>query len=98
MQSECSYPRKNGFKRKMELTGVLMMLYNHETKRLENALTHVQHRYAHIMCSAMHIHISEEDCLEAIAVKGSAAEVRKLSNELATKGGVRLLKTMVVPK
>jgi CopG family nickel-responsive transcriptional regulator len=75
--------------------GVLMLLYNHEVKDLESTLTHIQHRYAHIICSTMHIHLSEQDCLEAIAVKGNATEVRRLSDELTTKKGVKTLKTML---
>ena len=69
--------------------GVLMMLYDHEVKGIESALTDIQHHYANIICSTMHIHLSERDCLEAIAVKGDAAEVRRLSDELAAKRGVK---------
>ena len=76
--------------------GVLMMLYDHEVRGLESALTHIQHSYANLICSTMHIHLSERDCLEAIAVKGDAAEVRKLSDELAAKRGVKILKAMFV--
>ncbi|MEM3699782.1 MAG: nickel-responsive transcriptional regulator NikR [Candidatus Bathyarchaeia archaeon] len=76
--------------------GVLMMLYDHEVKGLENTLTDIQHDYAHIISSTMHVHLSERDCLEAIAVKGEAAEIRKLSDELAAKRGVKILKTMLV--
>lgn len=65
--------------------GVLMILYNHETKGLESALTHIQHHYARIICSTMHIHLGERDCLEAIAVKGDGIEIRNLSDELASK-------------
>lgn len=77
-------------------SGVLMMLYDHEIRGLEGLLTHVQHNYAHVICSTMHIHLSERDCLEAIAVKGDAAEIRRLGDELAAKRGVKLLKTMLV--
>jgi CopG family nickel-responsive transcriptional regulator len=76
--------------------GVLMILYDHEARGLENELTRIQHRYAHIICSTMHIHLSETDCLEAIAVKGNGAEIRRLSNELAAKKGVKLSRTTVV--
>jgi len=76
--------------------GVLMLLYDHEVKGLGSALTDVQHHYAHIICSTMHIHLSERDCLEAIAIKGDAAEVRRLSDELSAKRGVKLLKTMLI--
>jgi CopG family nickel-responsive transcriptional regulator len=76
--------------------GVIMLLYNHEVRGLEDALTHVQHHHANIICSTMHIHLSERDCLEAIAVRGDASEVRKLGDKLAAKRGVKILKTMVV--
>lgn len=76
--------------------GVLMLLYDHEVRGLEDALTDVQHSYAHIISSTMHIHLTERDCLEAIAVKGDASEIRKLSDELSSKRGVKILKTMIV--
>lgn len=79
-----------------EQAGVLTVLYDHETRGLESTLTDIQHHYANIICSTMHIHIGERDCLEAIAVKGSAAEIRKLSDELASKRGVKMLKMTIV--
>jgi CopG family nickel-responsive transcriptional regulator len=75
--------------------GLMMMLYDHEIGGLENALTHVQHHFAHIICSTMHIHLSETDCLEAIAVKGKAGDIRKLRDQLAAKKGVKLLKVTI---
>ena len=76
--------------------GVLMMVYDHEVRGLENALTNLQHHYADTICSTLHIHLSEKECLEAIAVKGNAYQIRRLSDELAAKRGVKLLKTMVI--
>ena len=81
---------------KTEQTGVLLMVYDHEVKGLESELTEVQHHHASLVSSVMHIHIGERDCLEAIAVKGKAGEIRELSNALATKKGVKILKTMIV--
>jgi CopG family nickel-responsive transcriptional regulator len=75
--------------------GLLMILYDHEARGLESALTHVQHLFANVICSSMHIHLNETDCLEAIAVKGSVAEIRELRDQLATKKGVKLFKVMV---
>ncbi len=77
-------------------TGVLLMIYDHEVKGLESDLTEVQHEHARIVSSTMHIHIGAKDCLEAIAVKGKTSEIHKLSNELTTKKGVKILKTMIV--
>ena len=77
-------------------TGVLLMVYDHEVKGLESELTEIQHHHTSLISSTMHIHIDEQDCLEAIAVKGKASDIRKLSNELTTKRGVKILKTMIV--
>ena len=43
----------------------------------------------------MHIHISERDCLEGIAVKGKVSAIRKLGDELGTRRGVKILKIVV---
>jgi len=76
--------------------GVLMMLYDHEVRGIESVLTEIQHHHADTICSTMHIHLSERDCLEAIAVKGDSAEIRKLSDKLASQRGVKILKTMLL--
>ena len=77
-------------------TGVLLMVYDHEARGLETELTEAQHNHSSIVSSTLHIHIGERDCLEAIAVKGKASEIRRLSDELSTKRGVKILKTMIV--
>ena len=77
-------------------TGIILMIYDHDAKGLETNLTNSQHQHSSLIFSALHIHISESDCLEAIAVKGKASEIRKLGEELATKKGVKILKTVIV--
>jgi|SRR3989337_2662341 len=77
-------------------TGILLMVYDHETRGLERELTESQHHHSNLVSSTLHIHIGERDCLEAIAVKGKASEIRHLSDELATKRGVKILKTVIV--
>ena len=77
-------------------TGILLMVYDHEVRGLENELTEAQHHHPVLISSTMHIHIGERDCLEAIAVKSKASEIRELSNELTTKRGVKILKSMIV--
>jgi len=77
-------------------TGMLLMVYDHNARNLEAELTEAQHHRAALVSSTLHIHISERDCLEAIAVKGKVSEIRKLSDELATKRGVKILRTIIV--
>ena len=77
-------------------TGIILMVYDHEVKGLETELTEAQHEHKSIITSTMHIHVSERDCLEAIAVRGKASEIRHLSDELTTRRGVEILKTTIV--
>ncbi|MBE3117015.1 nickel-responsive transcriptional regulator NikR [Candidatus Bathyarchaeota archaeon] len=77
-------------------TGVLLMIYDHEVKGLESDLTEAQHQHSSLVSSTMHVHLGERDCLEAIAVKGKGSEIRELSDELATRRGVKILKSMIV--
>jgi CopG family transcriptional regulator, nickel-responsive regulator len=77
-------------------TGIILMVYDHDAKGLDSELTEAQHEHSRIITSTMHIHVSEHDCLEAIAVKGKASEIRHLSNELTIRRGVKILKTTIV--
>jgi CopG family nickel-responsive transcriptional regulator len=81
---------------KTEQTGIILMVYDHDVRGLESGLTEVQHEHSELVTSTLHIHVNERDCLEAIAVKGKAAELRHLSDHLATKRGVKILKTVIV--
>ena len=75
---------------------VLLLLYEHEARGLAGALIDVQHRHLGIICSTMHVHLSETDCLEVIAVRGDVSEIRKLNDELASKRGVKIAKTILI--
>ncbi len=76
-------------------TGVILVVYDHEIKDLEEHLTEAQHHHPTLISATLHIHISERDCLEAIAVKGKASEIRHLGDEMATRKGVKILKTVI---
>jgi CopG family nickel-responsive transcriptional regulator len=76
--------------------GVLLLLYDHEARGLAGALVDVQHRHLDVIFSTMHVHLSETDCLEAIAVRGDVSEIRKLSDELASRRGVKTVRTILV--
>jgi CopG family nickel-responsive transcriptional regulator len=76
--------------------GVLVMIYDHETKGLDDALIDIQHSYNRVVLSTMHVHLSDRECLEAIAVKGEADTIRRLAQELAAERGVIQVKPMIV--
>jgi CopG family nickel-responsive transcriptional regulator len=83
-------------KQKGKKAGVLVMVYDHDVKGLEDDLIEAQHHYRQIIASVLHVHLSERDCLEAVAVKGEAEEIRKLAQELATKKGVKQVRSTII--
>ncbi len=76
--------------------GVLVMVYDHEIKGLEDDLIEAQHHHRNVICSVLHVHLSDKECLEAVAVKGGAEDIRKLAQELATKKGVKQVKSTII--
>jgi len=76
--------------------GAIVLLYNHEEKDVESALTDIQHKYLCVTTSSMHIHLDEENCLEIVPVRGSSSDIKDLTQELMTRGGVKELKLVVV--
>lgn len=83
-------------KQKGKKAGVLVMVYDHETKGLEDDLIEVQHHNRQVICSALHVHLSDRECLEAVAVKGDAEEIKRLAQELATKKGVKQVRSTII--
>jgi CopG family nickel-responsive transcriptional regulator len=79
----------------IDQTGIILMIYDHDTRNLEAGLTESQHHHKSLVTSTLHIHISDTDCLEAIAVKGKASEIRDLSDDLAKRRGVKIIKTVM---
>jgi CopG family nickel-responsive transcriptional regulator len=76
--------------------GVLVMVYDHDVKGLEDDLIESQHHHRDVINSVLHVHLSDKECLEAVAVKGEAEDIRKLAQELATRKGVKQLRSTIV--
>jgi CopG family nickel-responsive transcriptional regulator len=76
--------------------GVLVMVYDHGVKGLEDDLIESQHHHRHVINSVLHVHLGEKECLEAVAVKGEAKEIRELAQELSTRKGVKQLRSTIV--
>jgi len=74
------------------VTGAIAMLHYRDKPSLLNEITEVQHKFRNIISSTMHIHLEEDKCLEIIAVSGPVSEVKKLTQNLMTKRGVKQVK------
>lgn len=76
--------------------GVLVMVYDHDVKGLEDDLIESQHHHRDVINSVLHVHLSDKECLEAIAVKGNAKDIRNLAQELTTRKGVKQVRSTIV--
>ena len=67
-------------------------------KRLDRARARVeiQHDYHDIVASTTHVHLDHDNCLEILAVKGSASVVKQLSEKLAIVRGLKQIKWAIL--
>jgi CopG family nickel-responsive transcriptional regulator len=72
--------------------GALVMIYDHETRGLEETLTEIQHEYRKVISSTTHIHLDDQNCLEILAVKGEVKTTESLAKKLMREKGVKQLK------
>jgi len=93
-----SFVTEHGWLReqKGERIGVIVFVYDHESRGLEDYLTDTEHDYSSIICSSTHIHLTKRDCLETIVVRGNASRIRELAERLRTRKGVKQAKLTVV--
>lgn len=81
---------------KGEVVGALAMIYDHETRGLEETLTDVQHEYMDVVRSTTHVHLDDRNCLEILAVKGQVKSIQSLAKKLMAKRGVKQLKLVTL--
>ena len=70
-----------------EQVAVVTLVYDHHARELAARLIDKQHHHHELVVSSLHIHLGERHCLEVSILRGPAAQVRHLADELlATKG------------
>lgn len=83
---------------KGEVVGVLVVIYDHNVRGVSDALISIQHNFAYLISSNMHIHLSEESCLEVIIVKGNMEDIKKLVDRVSALRGVLTHKMITAQK
>lgn len=72
-----------------EALGSLTLVYDHHASNLLEEMTEIQHDFHRLILSVMHLHVSHNDCLELIALRGVVAEIVELSNTLLSLKGIK---------
>ncbi len=72
-----------------EVTGAIILIYNHHRRELINKLTAIQHDFHWLILSSQHIHLDHDNCLETVVVKGKSKEIGVLANKMKSQKGVK---------
>jgi CopG family transcriptional regulator, nickel-responsive regulator len=72
-----------------EIAGSITLVYDHHKHHLQELLTDLQHEHRGVIIAALHCHLDHDNCLEVLAVRGKAADIKKLADELIAAKGVK---------
>jgi len=72
-----------------EIVGTITLVYDHHKQHVQEALTDIQHDHHEVIISAVHVHLDHHNCLEVLIVKGKAALIKKIADELIAAKGVK---------
>ena len=72
-----------------EIAGTVTLVYDHHKRNLQKVLTQVQHDHHELIIATLHVHLDHENCLEVLALRGLADDVRTLSEKLIAAKGVK---------
>ncbi|MGC4070038.1 MAG: nickel-responsive transcriptional regulator NikR [Polyangiaceae bacterium] len=65
----------------------ITLVYDHHVRELTERLNEVQHDHGEQIVSTMHVHLDHHHCMEIIAARGSARDLKTMSDRLiGTKG------------
>ena len=79
-----------------EVAGAVIMVYDHHRRELVNKLIDIQHDHQEIIISTQHVHLSHDNCLEVVALKGKPVQISSLVNLLKSSKGVKHVSLSIV--
>ncbi len=72
-----------------EIAGTITLLYDHHKQHVQAALTDIQHDHHAVILAVLHVHLDHNNCMEVLAVRGKAAIVKRIADELIAAKGVK---------
>lgn len=72
-----------------EIAGSITLVYDHHRHHLQDLLTDLQHEHREVIISSLHCHLDHDNCLEVLAVRGKASEIKQLADEMIAAKGVK---------
>ena len=70
------------------VAGAIVMVYDHHKGDVTIRSNDIQHDFFDVILSSQHFHLSHDNCLEIVAVKGTANRLTELSDNLIGIKGI----------
>jgi len=72
-----------------EIAGTITLVYDHHKQHVQATLTDIQHDHHEVIISSLHVHLDHHNCLEVLVVRGKAATIKQIADELIAAKGVK---------
>jgi CopG family nickel-responsive transcriptional regulator len=72
-----------------EIAGTITLVYDHHKQHVQATLTDIQHDHHEVIVSTVHVHLDHHNCLEVLVVRGRAALIKRIADELIAAKGVK---------
>lgn len=79
-----------------ERIGILSMTYDHSQRGLVTSLLDLEHEFTAITRSAVHVHISHDECMEVLLLQGEGKDVRAIAEQVMALKGVKNVKLTTI--
>lgn len=80
--------KEEQWKSNREVSGCLVLVYDHHKSDLQNRLTTIQHDFHHLVLCSQHVHLDHSNCIETITLRGQAAKLQELADRLIAVKGI----------
>ena len=72
-----------------DIAGTITLVYDHHKQHVQATLTDIQHDHHDLIISTLHVHLDHNNRLEVLVVRGKAATIKRIADELIAAKGVK---------
>lgn len=80
-----------------ECVAVLSYVYDHHERQLASRLAGMQHDHHDLTVSTMHTHLSHDECVESVILRGEVARIERFAESVIAQTGVRHGRLNLIP-
>ena len=75
---------------KARAVAAVFLIYDHHSTKLTSKLIDLQHSHLLQTICSMHIHLSHDDCMEIIVLRGRLSEINRTAEKMISQKGVKI--------